>query len=222
MNQQAVQYLQQNKNNFSKEELINELKKSGYSNQEIDSAVGYVYEGKDLSADAPPLTNKSKIESEPQIDTSATLSKKSDKDNNPPPIVPQKEIKNNDAPPIEATVNQQTSTESVQPKEIYDNNQNTGMSTGSKIALVVIIIAILLTIGIIVALMMNTTNDNEGDVEIGGVSITEDEIEDLQDREFHSENIDASDGTIKIETTNIIPEDIVTDGDVSIGSVTIE
>ena len=43
MNQKIVNYLQENKDNFSKEVLVEQLKKSGHSQDDIDEAVKVVY-----------------------------------------------------------------------------------------------------------------------------------------------------------------------------------
>lgn len=44
MNQQIVDYLQKNKNSYSKEVLIAELQKTGHINRDIDESVKWVYE----------------------------------------------------------------------------------------------------------------------------------------------------------------------------------
>lgn len=43
MNQQIIEYLQQNKDKYPKEDLIEQLKKAGYEEAEINKAVDFVY-----------------------------------------------------------------------------------------------------------------------------------------------------------------------------------
>jgi uncharacterized protein Smg (DUF494 family) len=120
MHEGIIQYLQQNKNNLSKEELINKLKQFGYNDNEINNAIGYVYEGKDLRSNILPNT----------LDTQS-------KDNNV-----------NKVPSVD---------KSAQLQKTHQNTQHKGMSVGSKIALVVIVIAIIITVGIITAVIVKTS-----------------------------------------------------------------
>jgi uncharacterized protein Smg (DUF494 family) len=120
MHEGIIQYLQQNKSNFSKEELINKLKQFGYNDNEINNAMGYVYEGKDLRNNISPNT----------IDVQS---------------------ENNNMKKISSVV------ENTQSQKIYQNTQHKSMSVGSKIALVVIVIAIIITVGIITAVIIKTS-----------------------------------------------------------------
>jgi len=58
MDQNIVNYLEQNKNTYSKEVLIEELKKAGHTEVNILEAVGYVFESNpDLQALVPQVFN---------------------------------------------------------------------------------------------------------------------------------------------------------------------
>jgi hypothetical protein len=60
MNQQIIDYLQQNKKQYTKDSLIAQLRKAGFDSVEIDEAVNFVYSAQ-LQTDAP-LAPKNNIE----------------------------------------------------------------------------------------------------------------------------------------------------------------
>lgn len=66
MNQNIITYLEQNKNKYSKEVLIEELKKAGYLEQDIIEGTSYIYGSGELNQSVSRIINfwdfKAKIE----------------------------------------------------------------------------------------------------------------------------------------------------------------
>jgi len=69
MNKQVINYLSQNKDNYSKESLVQQLQKAGHSQEDIQAGVGYVY--------GEQVDNKQSMEKRGKIASSFALVKQS-------------------------------------------------------------------------------------------------------------------------------------------------
>ncbi len=61
LQQDIIKYLEQNKNQYAQEALVSQLKNVGYGDEEISSAIDYVYDTNKKSSNAPVAPRMSKF-----------------------------------------------------------------------------------------------------------------------------------------------------------------